>query len=119
MVAPLSSSTEARIIAFASACTLWHNSYRSPCGMHSSFLVHLPTSIQSFTPAAAPLYPVLTMMLSFVITAPYLRLRHVARTETAFAILIKYSSHPGLDWFFFFLETITPLHVIESSTDLL
>src|SRR5512144_1393565 len=97
MVAPLSSSAEARIIAFASACTLWQSSYRSPCGICSSFLVHLPTSIQSFTPDAAPLYPVLTMILSFVMTAPYLRLRQVAREETALAMVTKYSSQPGLE----------------------
>jgi hypothetical protein len=39
---------------------------------------------------------VLTIILSFVITAPYLRLRHVALVETALAMFMKYSSHPGL-----------------------
>lgn len=95
MVASFILSGEPLMTAFCSAWTASHSSYLSPAGTFSSFLLQLPLSTQFTEPLGAPLYPVLTMTLSFTITAPYLLLRHVEREDTTFAISKKYSSQEG------------------------
>jgi hypothetical protein len=58
--------------------------------------MHFPISRQLLTPFGAPLYPVVSILLSFTMIAPTFRLRQVERVATCFVIALKYSSHVGL-----------------------
>ena len=81
--------------AFCSAWRALHISCLWPEGTRSSSLKHLPISKQLLTPLGAPLYPVVSILLSLTIIAPTLRLRHVEREATVFVMETKYSSQEG------------------------
>src|SRR3989339_1949469 len=64
-----------------------------------------PPSIQFFTPAGVPLYPVEIIFFSLTIIAPFAGLIQLDRVATTSAIFIKYSSQEGLWYFVVFLAT--------------